>query len=233
MNRMDSNRDWGNSDYGYSTVKTNGALELRTFNLAIGAILAWGFLVNAVMVKTCYDFFAQFNLWAILIGYFVCCIVGICMSKFSDNPLISFIGYNLVVVPIGVVLCLSLKDVESASIMHAALVTGGVTILMIAMACIWPDFFLGLGRVLFGALSAVVIIEISLLIWGKYTPSAWDWMVALLFAGYIGYDWAKAQNTDHTLDDAVDACVDLYLDIINLFIRILSASEKSSSRSRK
>ena len=233
MNRMNSNRDWGNSDYGYSTVKTNGALDLRVFNLTIGAILAWGFLINAVMVKTCYDFFAQFNIWAILIGYAVCCIVGICMSRFSDNPLISFIGYNLVVIPIGVVLCLALKDVESASIMHAALVTAGVTLAMIVMACVWPDFFLGLGRVLFFALLAVIVIELITILIGVYMPSAWDWMVALLFAGYIGYDWAKAQNTDHTLDDAVDACVDLYLDIINLFIRILSASDKSSKSSRK
>ena len=34
-------------------------------------------------------------------------------------------------------------------------------------------------------------------------------------------DWAKAQEKPKTLDNAVDSAVDLYLDIINLFVRLL------------
>jgi FtsH-binding integral membrane protein len=57
--------------------------------------------------------------------------------------------------------------------------------------------------------------------------------VAALFCGYIAYDWAKAQEESPTADNAVDACVGLYLDIINLFLRILSSSSSSKSRSSR
>ena len=63
---------------------------------------------------------------------------------------------------------------------------------------------------------------------GFATPSLWDFIVALIFCGYIGYDWAEAQTKERTLDNAVDSVVDLYLDIVNLFLRILSSSSKSS-----
>ena len=48
-----------------------------------------------------------------------------------------------------------------------------------------------------------------------------DWIVALLFCGYIGYDWARANAIPNTLDNAIDSAAALYLDIINLFIRLL------------
>ena len=46
----------------------------------------------------------------------------------------------------------------------------------------------------------------------------------------IGYDWAEAQTKAYTLDNAVDSVVGLYLDIINLFLRILSSSSKSNKK---
>ena len=50
----------------------------------------------------------------------------------------------------------------------------------------------------------------------------YDFLVAALFSLYIGYDWARANQCQKTLDNAVDLATSLYLDIINLFVRILS-----------
>jgi FtsH-binding integral membrane protein len=44
--------------------------------------------------------------------------------------------------------------------------------------------------------------------------------------GFIGYDYAKALEDDATVDAAIDRAVALYLDIINLFIRILEIMGK-------
>jgi hypothetical protein len=54
----------------------------------------------------------------------------------------------------------------------------------------------------------------------------WDVLVAGLFAFYIGYNWAIAQEYDCTIDNAIDACVGLYLNIVNLFLRVLSIMER-------
>ena len=48
---------------------------------------------------------------------------------------------------------------------------------------------------------------------------------SIIILGYIGYDWAKAQEKRKTLDNAVDSAVDLYLDVINLFVRLLGSKD--------
>ena len=45
--------------------------------------------------------------------------------------------------------------------------------------------------------------------------------MVVIFSGYIGYDWARANMIPKTLDNAIDSAASLYIDIINLFIRIL------------
>lgn len=146
------------------------------------------------------------------------------MSVFSDNPIISFAGYNLVVIPVGVVLSITLKDYYIDSIIYAFAITTCITVLLIIIASIKPEIFESLGYVLGVCLTAVIIIEVIMIFIFPTTPKIWDIIVALLFCGYIGYDWTKAQSKCRTVDNAVDAAVDLYLDIINLFLRILSNS---------
>ena len=202
-------------------------LSLRAYNMLIGVILLYGFVVNYFMCKYFTNVFAEWNFTLVVIGYFVVAISGIIINRTSENPLVSFIGYNMVVVPVGVVLSLALKEYDTQAIMNAIIVTGGVTALMLVVSTIKPDVFLSMGRALLIALTCAVVIELLCLLFGIIMPGIWDALIAVLFALYIGYDWAKAQDDEHTLDNAVDACVDLYLDIINLLLRVLGSSSKS------
>ena len=79
-------------------------LSENTYNLVIGGCLLYGFVVNALIVWLLGDFFTNMNYAVFLIGYFVLGFAGIMISTKSQNPVVSFIGYNLVVVPIGAVL---------------------------------------------------------------------------------------------------------------------------------
>ena len=106
-------------------------LSGKTYNTIIGLILLWGFAVNAIMCTFFQDVFSSWNPTAVLIGYFVAVLIGICMSQFSNNPIVSFIGYNLVVLPIGVVLSISLKDYYVSSVTQAFILTTLITLLMI------------------------------------------------------------------------------------------------------
>ena len=217
-----------NNSIGYDY--NDGELSRRAYNLAIGAILLYGFAVNYFMCKYLTSVFLGLNEWVVIIGYFVLAFIGIYISAKSDNAFISFIGYNLVVVPVGVLLSILLENYENGAIINAILVTGSVTLIMMVLSCIFPAFFLSLGRTLFVALLCVIIAEVIFIFIGIVTPGVWDMVVAGIFALYIGYDWAKAQQEWRSLDTAVDTCVGLYLDIINLFIRILGSSSKSRKR---
>lgn len=200
-------------------------LNNKQYNIVIGLILFWGFAINTIMCAFFQNVFVAWNPTIVLIGYFVAAIIGICMSEFSDNPIVSFIGYNLVVLPIGVVLSISLRDYYVSSIVQAFIVTTLITILMLIISTIKPEVFESMGTTLFICLSGVIVIESIMMFIGVSTPRWWDWIVALLFCGYIGYDWSKAQDKHKTLDNAVDSAVDLYLDIINLFVRLLGSKD--------
>ena len=205
-------------------------LSDKKYNLIIGLVLLWGFAVNTVMCVFCSELFATWNPATVLIGYFVVALIGIGINTMSDNPVLSFIGYNLIVLPIGVVLSLSLEDYYASSIAQAFIMTTIITLLMIILASIKPTIFNSLGTVLFICLTGVVVIELVMIFVGIYAPKWWDWLVALLFCGYIGYDWSEAQRKRKTVDNAIDSAAELYLDIINLFIRLLGSSGNKKSK---
>ena len=84
-------------------------ISARRYNAVMLLTLVWGFLVNAAMVEylsipVMRLFSGVSPLW-IFVGYFVLAIAGIFISARSTNPWISFLGYNLLVLPIGVMLC--------------------------------------------------------------------------------------------------------------------------------
>ena len=201
-------------------------ISVRRYNAVMLLTLLWGFLVNTVMV---YYFAIPIMrllsgvspLW-IFIGYFVLAIAGIAISARSTNPWISFLGYNLLVLPIGVLLCLILPGIPVAIVTKALLLTGIVTATMTLLGLVAPNIFLGMGRTLFIALIVGILAELVATFLFHYTGTAFDWLFVVLFSGYIGYDVAKSQIYPKTVDNAVDCALDIYLDIINIFIRLLA-----------
>ena len=201
-------------------------ISVRRYNAVMLLTLLWGFLVNTVMV---YYFAIPIMrllsgvgpLW-IFIGYFVLAIAGIAISARSTNPWISFLGYNLLVLPIGVLLCLILPDIPVAIVTKALLLTGIVTATMTLLGLVAPNVFLGMGRTLFIALIVGILAELVATFLFHYSGTAFDWIFVVLFSGYIGYDVAKSQIYPKTVDNAVDCALDIYLDIINIFIRLLA-----------
>ena len=202
----------------------------QKFNMILGGCLLWGFLINCVLCTVFSDsivIFALQNYAVFLISYFVLVIVGSVMVNKSDNPVVSFIGYNLIVIPIGMVISMSLSIYVSAgyaSIIPMAFgITAVVTLTMMLLSSFFPDFFASntMGKILGITLLVTIIIELILLITGAGSLGIIDYIVVLIFCGYIGYDWAKANMGEKTVDKAVDAAAMLYVDIANLFLRIM------------
>ena len=144
--------------------------------------------------------------------------LGIVLAAKSQNPAVSFVGYNLVVLPIGIMLSLVIPGLPAGIVVKAMALTGMVTVTMALISLVRPQLFLGLGRTLVVGLVAELV---ATFLFG-YRGQLFDWFFVLLFSGYIGYDVAKSQAYPKTLDNAVDSALDIYLDVINLFIRLLS-----------
>lgn len=201
-------------------------LSARSYNLALTGLLAYGLLLNAVIVY--YFAYPLMNAlqgvspWLLLAGYLVPTFLGIFLAAKSQNPAVSFVGYNLVVLPIGIMLSLVIPGLPAGIVVKAMALTGMVTVTMALISLVRPQLFLGLGRTLVIALVVGLVAELVATFLFGYRGQLFDWFFVLLFSGYIGYDVAKSQAYPKTLDNAVDSALDIYLDVINLFIRLLS-----------
>lgn len=192
------------------------------YNLVLGLTLCWGFGVNWLMVTNIDpDSIAAINPWVFFIGYFASCFFGVYLFRKSSNPAVSFIGYNFVVVPFGLIINMVVARYDADLVAQAMRVTGAVTIGMMCFGSLFPAFFQRIAGALGIALFLVIIVElVEVFVFGIHHGII-DWIVVLLFSGYIGYDWARANNIPKTVDNAVDSAAALYMDIINLFLRIL------------
>lgn len=193
------------------------------YNLYIGLTLLWGFAVNYYIVSNLpADIGLAFGFWPFLIGYFISCFFGIYLFTKSTEPMISFIGYNLVVVPFGFVINIVVARYSSDLVLEAIQITGMVTFGMMILGSLFPNFFKKIHTVLIISLFLMIIIElVDIFFLGRQNLHWIDWVVAVIFCGYIGYDWGRANQIPKTLDNAIDSAAALYMDIINLFLRIL------------
>jgi len=197
-------------------------ISRNVYNLLIGSVLCWGFLVNWVMVKTIpYESIASINPWIFFIGYLASGLFGIFLFTKSDTPLISFIGYNFVVVPFGLVINLVVYHYDPSLVLDAIRVTGLVTAIMMILGSMFPIFFDRIAGALTIGLLVVIIVELVEIFILRIHHGIIDWIVVVIFCGYIGYDWGRANRIPQTVDNAVDSAASLYMDIINLFLRIL------------
>lgn len=209
--------------------RVSDEVSASVYNLIIGATLAYGLILNAVIVMNFSEVFMRMNPWVLIIGYFVSCIAGIFIANGSDNPVVSFIGYNLVVLPIGALLSVSVPTYYVEDIISAAMVTGIIVSVMTILATVMPNLFVGMGRTLFISLTLGLVAQIIAMLLG-YSGNLFNWFFVIIFTLYVGYDWTKAQSYPKTIDNAVDSSLDIYLDIINLFIRLLAIMGNSKSR---
>ncbi|WP_087016796.1 Bax inhibitor-1 family protein [Thaumasiovibrio subtropicus] len=197
-------------------------ISANLYNFTIGLVLCWGFFVNYLMVGFVpVELIYNIPTVAFFIGYFISCFIGIWLFSASDNPIVSFIGYNFVVVPFGFIINMVVAVYDPALVMQAIQLTGMVTGLMMILGTLFPAFFTRIVGALTIALLCIIVVElVQRFVFG--ISSIWtDWAVALIFCGYIGYDWGRANQIPKTLDNAVDSAAALYMDIINLFLRIL------------
>lgn len=197
----------------------------RRYNLIFGLVVLYGLIVNTVTCALMETIKLPFSPLTIIIGYFVLAIIGCIIASSSSNPIVSFIGYNLVCVPLGFMLSLVLRGyggIQSDIVQMAFGCTAFVTTVMITASVIRPQWFAKLGPVLFVALVSLILLRLVLFIFRidflGILPSV---IATVIFSLYIGYDFYRSQRCPKTVDNAVDSALDVYLDVINLFLNIL------------
>lgn len=204
------------------TTTTATEISASLYNAIIGGTLLIGFFINYLMVKYIpVSAIISINPWIFFIGYFACCFAGIALFTKSDSPPVSFLGYLLVVTPFGLIINLVVSRYSPDVVMDAIQSTAIITCIMMILGTMYPAFFRSIARGLFVALLCTIVVELVAVFIFHTHHTIIDWVVVLIFCGYIGYDWGRANSIPRTVDNAIDSAAALYMDIINLFLRLV------------
>ena len=197
-------------------------LSANGFNGVIGLLLAFGLGINALMAIFLPPLVAGLNPWIVLGTYLVGSIASTLVIHHAKTAVVSFAGFTGLACSTGFLLSSFLVGFSGATIYTAFLSTGIIVVSMMLLSTIFPKFFLGLGRVLIFALLGSLLVEfVAGLIFGLNLVYM-DYIVVVVFAGFIGFDWAKAQMYPKTAKNAIECSADIFMDIIVIFMRLVS-----------
>ena len=223
MNNMNNYENDNMQNWQQEIPSYQRELSRRQYNVLIGVHLLLGLaLTSFLCFRLPYVFPQVYSVHPAVftIGFFVTCLVGSWIAA-KGNYLLSIIGYAMNVLGFGAILSLTLVFYPAHLIFIAAVLTFVVVLTMTVAAVFMPDAFLSLGKVLFISLIGLVIAESVCFFLGIFTPNILLLIGIFIFSLYVGYDWARGQQYPSTPSYACYTALKLYMDIINLFIRIL------------
>ena len=203
-------------------------LSENAYNAVIGLTLVWGIVINVIMATVLKSYILQIDYRLVLVLYFILSLGGMFIVYRSSSPVISLLGFTALAAGMGTLLTFYVSMYTASTVYSAFISTGIVVVAMMLVSLFFPAFFLSIGRVLAIALIGSLLVEVIGGLVFHLPLDIMDYVVVVIFAGYVGYDWARAQAYPKTLDNAVDSAADIYVDIVNIFIRILSILGKKN-----
>jgi len=130
---------------------------------------------------------------------------------------------------------------QSETVLLAALITAVLVIVLSAYAALTSHDFSGCGPYLFGAMAGMFAFFMCIAIWSMFAPVpsgihlVYCLLGVMLFSMFLVYDTQMIigeapimgfgghhREQQYSVDDYVFAALNLYLDIINIFVYILS-----------
>ena len=205
-------------------LRTEGmSLSENAYNSAIGIVILWGLLINILVYRLLapYVDILTYDFHLLILSLFVATMAFVAVVVDSHKPIYSFLGFTGLAATMGTSLTVLLSMYSETIIYRALLETGIVVVSMMIVSMKIPGVFLSLRKTLVLALIGSIVVELIGFFFLRLPLDFMDYIVVIIFAGYIGYDWAKAQVYPKTLDNAVDSAADIYVDVLNIFVRLL------------
>ncbi|KAJ4744592.1 Bax inhibitor-1 family protein [Rhynchospora pubera] len=146
---------------------------------------------------------------------------------------VNFILLGLFTVTISFAVGMSCAFTSGKIILEAAILTTAVVV-GLTLYTFWAakrgQDFNFLGPFLFAAVIVLLVFGLIQMIFplGKFSVMIYGGLGALVFSGYIIYDTDNLIKR-HTYDEYIWATVSLYLDIINLFLQLLTLLRAADS----
>ena len=202
-------------------------ISRRLYNLVLTGLIVLSFAI----MGACSQITSTLEFWMFvsrnplmfsmltLVGSFGGLIV-MSIARARENITMGMIGFTIFTLTFGFTTSLALTMYSLETISVAFTATAAIMVVFGVAGIAFPRFFERVLPVCCLGLFAVLIVELVLMLLGVQQTMT-DIVVILLFCGFIGYDVHRAATAVPTLTNAVWYAIELYLDIINVFLRLL------------
>ena len=102
-----------------------------------------------------------------------------------------------------------------------------IAVAMLATVIVFPRAFEKIGAALGVALVGIILCGLVMLLISGRQPIWMSYAAAGLFSLYLGYDIYRSQQYPKTIKNAVASALDIYLDLANIFLRLLEIMGKN------
>jgi modulator of FtsH protease len=183
---------------------------------------AAGVWIGANGLHSAYNFSGGSTLlWAIL--FIVLTIVAFVVR---EMPGINFVALYAFAGTSGVMLAPTMQILADAGysgiILQALLITGGLTLALGIYAWTTHRDFSGWAPYLFVALIGLLLVGLlNIFLRSPFLHSVMMYAGVLIFSFYIIFDVQQAKKLQNTVGNAIALSINIYLDILNLFLYIL------------
>lgn len=208
-------------------------VSVRLFNAVMAGLIFLGFCVMGVGVNIVRQpaFMAWFSA-NVLLGVVLMIavpIIGVVLMSGAvkrQSVARSLVGFALFVASFGLLSATAIAQYDLPTINAAFVATAAITLVFGGLGLAFPRVFQRMAGVLSVALIALVIVQVVMALLG--VDQTWlDIAVIVVFCGFIGYDMHQAAIVEPTLPNAVFMASNLFLDIMNVFIRIVDIMDNN------
>lgn len=213
------------------------ALSITGFTAA-GIIFAA--LMSRISLHWTWPVHSQWWFLGFALGVLAVSLIGALIVNASDHPMVSLFGYTLISGPFGLLLGPVVAQYTAASVMHVFVLTSLIVIVLGVVGVVIPESLESWGIWLMGGLLVLIVsffaVPIAAALGFHHVGSmlvAWNWLGLVIFAGLTIFDLNRAMRLPRTLDNAIDCSAAVFLDFINIFIRLLALMGQSNSSSSK
>lgn len=203
-------------------------ISRRLYNAVLSGLVLLSFVVMALCsyVTGTFEFmlFAMRHPMLFTFGPLVASIAGIILMSIGrsrESLGMAMAGYVVFTLTFGFTTSMVLGMYDMGTISLAFTATAAIMVVFGLAGIAFPRFFARIQGVLIVGLLAIILVEFFMAVFGVHQGFT-DIAVIVLFCGFIGYDVFRAATAVPTLTNAVWYAIDLYLDILNVFLRLLS-----------
>lgn len=164
----------------------------------------------------------------VFIGVLVLSIIGIGINAVSTNPFGSFIGYTLVSVPYGILVGPFLAQFSERTITETLIGTCAYVTMLGVVGLLIPKNLAEHVKIVLAALVALLMGSFVVPFLGVEAQIFWYYVGIVIFSFIVIYDFNRAKNIPHTLDNSIDVALAIYLDVWNILIRALGIKGKDN-----